>query len=86
MRSDDLVQRRIPKSEYYKTDDGEYVTYDLIKQYHSSDEIKRFNKFMFGQTVAAIEIEGKQISGIFTWDYERWLKGGMIDKQGADWD
>jgi len=76
----------IPRCEYCRGSGTTptYVTYDLVKRYHTEEEVKAFGNFMSGQTVMALP-DGK--SGIYVWDYERWLEGGMKKKvQGEDWD
>lgn len=72
---------RIPRDRYVE---GKYVTFSMIKEYHSKDEVKRFGKFISGQTCC--QLPSGEI-GIYSWDYERWISQGMQNKQMAhDWD
>ena len=73
------MTRRVPKSEYVIGQlVGACVTIEMVKKYHTPAEVERFCKFMEGQTSCEL--------GIYSCDYERWLKGNMKDSQGSDWD
>lgn len=71
-------KKRIPPSEYVLTNGEPRVTLELVKKYHTPEEVGRFCKFMIGQT--------RDSGGIFPWDYERWINQGMRDCQLADFD
>jgi len=72
------------KPEQYKQEQKiSYVTMDMIKGSHTKREVRRFREWYSGQT--GILVDGS-ICGIYTHDYERWLKDGMPTCQGADWD
>ena len=84
-----LYVRRIPEEAYYKETkkDGkewEFVTWELVKAYHTEREVQKFGEFMVGQTGMMIK-DGK--TGIYPCDYERWLNQNMPTKQAWwDWD
>lgn len=73
------LPRRVPKSEYVTADGvGACVPMDAVRKYHTTGEVDRFCKFMYGQTSCE--------HGVYSCDYERWLRGHMKNSQGADWD
>jgi len=80
----------IPESEYIKIPYGDndtltVVSFDLVKKYHTEEDVERFGKWMYGQTCTVIPDTGK--SGIYIHDYERWLRQGKMKEQCAhDWD
>jgi hypothetical protein len=60
------------------------VTYNMVKAAHSQKEYLDFLKWMTGQTVGMMD-NGE--AGIYSHDYERWLKEGMKKEQNAEtWD
>lgn len=79
----------IPESEYVTIpygDDGTLtvVTLELIRKHHTDREVENFGEWIYGQTVVGLP-DGT--GGIFIWDYERWLRQGMMTEQDArDWD
>jgi len=75
---------RIPPDEYIKLDNTTVVTKTLLDVHHTPEEIGRLKQWMRNQTCAVMQ-DGK--AGIFSWDYERWLRYGMptID-DGPEWD
>jgi len=42
-----------------------------------------FRRWMTGQTCCQSSEGG---TGVYKWDYERWLSQGMKSEQGRDWD
>ena len=67
----------------YKIGGGvSYITYQQVLDNHSDKEVRSFDNYFVGQTGMLINGE----YGIYTWDYERWIEGGMPDKQGRSWD
>ena len=79
------LPRHVPKSEYVKVSNGDSpetyflcVPWNMVEKYHTAGEYARFCKFMKGQTSCE--------HGVYSCDYERWLRGHMKNSQGADWD
>ena len=75
----------IPSIEYiFVGGVGNCVTGELIKEYHSPEECKRFAEWFNGQTGIVLD-DG--VLGIYASDYERWTRQGMRDRQCShDWD
>jgi len=74
----------IPIEKYGMESDISYVTYAQIEIYHSPEECRAFCKWMNGQTAMLLK-SGE--TGIYTWDYERWLGEGRKTEQNPDtWD
>lgn len=74
----------IPIEEYGMEIDMSYVTFAQVREYHTKEESEHFCKWMHGQTAMMLK-NGK--TGIYTWDYERWLREGKKTEQNADtWD
>ncbi len=76
----------IPTEEYglELESDISYITYAQVEKYHSPEECRHFCRWMHGQTVMGLK-SGE--SGIYTWDYERWLREGRKTEQNTDtWD
>lgn len=74
----------VPKSEYIFVEHvGNVITDKLFKKYHSESDVEKFNKWMTGQTCCVL-LSGE--IGIYSWDYERWLRQGRKTEQGSDWD
>lgn len=74
----------IPPEEYGMESDMSYITFAQVEKHHSPEECRVFRKWMGGQTVVGLK-NGR--SGIYTWDYERWLREGKKTEQNADtWD
>jgi len=71
-------QRCVPKIKR-----SSFMSLDIIKKYHTEDEVAKFCSFMTGQTCPILP-NGEP--GVYRWDYERWLEQGMKSKQGSDWD
>ena len=59
--------------EQYKTASGvgEYITRSLLENFHTSDEVERFDNWIKDQTGSVVNGE----IAIYSYDYERWLKG-----------
>lgn len=68
----------IPEFEYVIQDGETFVTMKQVKQYHSESELENFAQWMNGQTCG--------VAGIYSSDYERWLRQGKRTQQGKDWD
>lgn len=78
------IKKMIPKNEYIFVDDvGNVITDELFLKHHNQNDYEIFSKWMRGQTCIVLP-DGKV--GIYSWDYERWLKQGKKKEQGADWD
>jgi hypothetical protein len=79
------LEVRIPPSEYILAyDKFPVITWDMILKVHSQEDIEHFRQWMDGQTVMGMP-DGS--SGIYTSDYERWLRQGKKTGQNAeDWD
>lgn len=74
----------IPTKEYGLESDTSYVTFAQIRAYHTREECEYFYKWMRGQTAMLLK---SGHTGIYTWDYERWLREGKKTEQNADtWD
>lgn len=76
----------IPKNKYIKiwpTEEMMGVTFDMVKKAHTKEEYLNFIKFMGGQTCGRMD-NGE--TGIYSYDYERWIKSGKLTEQGIDWD
>lgn len=74
----------IPTEEYGLESKIFYITYAQVKAYHTSEEYGRFCGWMNGQTAMLLK-SGE--TGVYTWDYERWLREGKETEQNADtWD
>ncbi len=74
----------IPTKEYGLESNISCVTYAQIRKYHTPEEVEHFYKWMRGQTM--MMLKGGE-SGIYTWDYERWLREGCKTEQNANtWD
>lgn len=73
----------IPNTEYIDVEGILVITYDLIKKHHTTEEFEDFVRWMRGQTCLMMP-NGE--AGIYSWDYERWVKQGMDTEQGEDWD
>lgn len=73
----------------WKSEDGErthsllFVTAEMIREAHTTDECESFFKFFNGQT-GIITDDGKL--GIYADDYERWLEQGKPTRQLGEWD
>lgn len=60
------------------------VTYNQVKAAHTQNEYFNFCKWMSNQTVGTMD-DGN--AGIYSWDYERWLREKMKKEQNQDtWD
>jgi len=68
-------KRHIPPTKYIKNgaDSFDYITHELLEEYHIKEDIQRFYHFMSGQTTGVVD--GK--SAIYICDYERWLEKNM---------
>lgn len=74
----------IPIEECSLESDIYYFTLAQVKKYHTPEEYRHFCKWMNGQTSMMLK-SGE--TGVYTWDYERWLKEGKKTEQNADtWD
>lgn len=74
----------IPKKDYREEDGIMFVTKELIKKYHTPEEVEAFNKWFCGQT-GMIASDGSY--GVYTYDYERWIAQGKLTKQLSNyWD
>ncbi len=68
-----LIPNMVPAWEYVQI---EYVPFKMIKRYHTAEEYRRFQKWIGGQTCVE--------DGCYPYDYHRWVRGGMPDRQGAE--
>jgi hypothetical protein len=60
----------IPKEAYkYHKTIGFYITYQLVKKYHTKEEYEKFKFWINGQTCAII----KNAICVYLWDYKHWL-------------
>lgn len=63
---------------------GQYPSLEEIQARHTADELEAFYDFMCGQTAPILD-SGE--SGVYSWDYERWLSQGKRNHQlSGDWD
>ena len=80
----------IPENEYLRHPEDPritYVTREQIRCYHSTAELHRFDHWIYGQTCPlVVDKNGDPIGAYYSWDYERWIVGGLSTEQGADWD
>jgi len=67
----DRPQNRIPKA-LYRAEEGlpGFVTWAMVKEHHSDEEVEGFQAFMHRKTVG-LTVQGEE--AIWTNDYERWL-------------
>lgn len=73
----------IKPEQYKKEGNISYITFEMIKGSHTKREVRNFREWHGGQT--GILCKNGDM-GIYTHDYECWLKDGMPTCQGADWD
>lgn len=60
------------------------VTFKMVEKAHTKKEYENFCAWMGGQTCGTMA-NGE--SGIYSWDYERWLRQGKkTDQNKEDWD
>jgi len=52
-----------------------------IKEHAPPEELKKFNEWLCGQTML-LRSDGD--SGIYTWDFDRWVGQGKVNKQNKD--
>lgn len=77
----------IPARHYdFDTHIGYFITFDLLNQYHTKEEVNIFKSWAEGQTVAVVTRNNRSVSAIYSWDYERWLANKKEMRQGANWD
>lgn len=75
---------KIPEHEYVDAGGFKVVTYQLVELHHTPGEVESFCRWMGGQTCAVLD-DGS--AGIYSWDYERWLREGRLDCQlPGTWD
>lgn len=71
----------VPPERYKTLDDGitTVVTWVDLQTYHTRSDYAKLRKWMFGQTC--------HVEGVYTWDYERWLREGKsTDQHASTWD
>ncbi|MFA5049140.1 MAG: hypothetical protein WC516_09005 [Patescibacteria group bacterium] len=74
----------IPKDKYIFVEGvGDVITDELFLQYHDNNEHSIFYQWLRCQTYLLMD-NGK--AGIYSWDYERWIRQGKKTEQGRDWD
>lgn len=74
----------IPTEEYGFESGCSYITDAQIEKYHTPEECVHFYVWMSRQTAMILK-NGN--TGIYTWDYERWLREGQKTEQNPDtWD
>ena len=62
---------RIPQADFVRDSRqrGMYVTFKLVRKYHSSEQAENFERWMIGQTYIT---DGEEL--LYSSDYERWLE------------
>ena len=74
----------IPKSKYRKESGIRFVTMELLRRFHSEEEVKAFDEWFCGQT-GMVSDDGTL--AIYIHDYERWVsQGKMTQQRSDDWD
>lgn len=68
----------IPEKEYVESHGMKVVTLELFKKHHTAEDLIVFAEWYSGQT--GLMMEDGSI-GIYTEDYERWLREGKLTRQ-----
>ena len=76
------VTNRVPLERYYRDEHISGVTIELIREFHTSDEVERFCNWHTGQT-GAVGVNGEMV--IYSHDYENFV-GMLAGKPERLWD
>jgi len=60
-----------------------HIRWDDIEKHAPPDELKSLSKWMNGQTMLGCD-DGT--GGVYTWDFDRWVRQGKHTEQGMNWD
>ena len=75
---------QIPAEEYVESHGMKVVTLELFNKHHTPEDLVVFSEWYSGQTGLMME-DGKM--GIYTSDYERWIREGRLkDQLPGTWD
>jgi hypothetical protein len=60
-----------------------HIRWTDIEEHAPPDELESLSKWLFGQTMLMCD-DGT--AGIYTHDFDRWVRQGRNTEQGSDWD
>ena len=60
-----------------------HIRWDDIEKHAPPEDLKKLEQWMEGQTMMVCD-DG--VGGVYTWDFDKWVRRNKPTEQGADWD